>query len=157
MSAKKKAVSDMVGAIILIAIVIIGFAGIVYPLLLRYQSSAQGALKSSQEQSLQAEVLITPVYSYSSQSKGHTYFYVYLYNYGKVAFTPSYFIVSMLNAGTYEITSFSMVNAQTGSAVSSIQPGAVVEVEFSIPYSSAVPSTFNLTAVGNGISITWSV
>ena len=153
----KKAVSDMVGAIILIAIVIIGFAGIVYPLILRFQSASQGALKYSQEQSLQAEVLITPVYSYSSQSKGHTYFYVYLYNYGKVAFTPSYFVVSMLNAGTYEVTNFSMVNAQTGSAVSSIQPGAVAEVEFAINYSGPVPSAYNLTAIGNGMSLTWSL
>ena len=153
----KNAVSDVVGAVILIAIVIAGFAGIVYPLLLRYQSSALGALKSSQQEALQSEVLITPVYSYTAQGNGYTRFYVYLYNYGKVAFTPDEFVVSLLNSGTYEVTSFSLFNAQTGSALGSIPPGTVVEVEFSIQYSNAVPSTYNITAVSNGMSLTWSV
>ena len=153
----KRAVSDMVGAIIMIAIVIVGFAGIVYPFLLRYQSSAQGALKASQQEALQSETMMTPVYSYTEQSNGTTYFYVYLYNYGRVSFTPQYFIVSMLNAGLYEITNFSIINAQSGYKLTSIPPGAVVEVEFSIPYSKAVPSAYNLTAVGDGISLTWCV
>ncbi|MGC8593143.1 MAG: hypothetical protein ACP5LF_02495, partial [Nitrososphaeria archaeon] len=85
------------------------------------------------------------------------YFYVYLYNYGKVPFKPQSFIVSMGKAGLYEITNFYLINAQNGSSLASVPSGTVVEVEFSVNYSGAVPSFYNLTAVGNGMSLTWSV
>jgi len=152
-----KAVSDVLASVILIAIVIAGFAGIVYPMLLRYAHSSQSQLEQNQKSLIQSEALITPVYSYEKQSNGQTAFYVYLYNYGRVSFSPQEFIVSMPNAGTYVVTSFNMYNAQTGSSVSSIQPGIVVKVVFSIQYSDAVPSTINLTALGNGMSFSWEV
>jgi hypothetical protein len=84
-------------------------------------------------------------------------FYVYFYNYGKYAFTPSEFIVYMPNEGQYTVTSFSLTDAQSGSPVSGFNPSTVMEVTFSIPYSNAVSSYYNITAVGNGMTLSWKI
>lgn len=152
-----KAVSDVVASVILIMIVVVAFFGIVWPLYLRYQLASQSAVQGSQRQALASETLITPVYQYATQSNGQTVFYVYLYNYGKTAFTPTQLIVSLPSGNVYSITGFSMYNAQSGESVSSIPPSTVVEVVFSVSYSGAVPSCYNLTAVGSGISLTWEL
>ncbi len=152
-----KAVSDVVASVMLIMVVVVAFFGIVWPLYLRYQSASQSAVQGSQKEMLASETLITPVYQYARQSNGQTVFYVYLYNYGKTTFTPSQLILSLPSGNVYSITGFSMFNAQSGSAVSSMAPSTVTEVVFSVSYSGAVPSYYNLTAIGNGISLTWQL
>ncbi|MGC8569449.1 MAG: hypothetical protein ACP5LW_05540 [Nitrososphaeria archaeon] len=141
----------------MIAVVIAGFALLVYPLLLRYQSASQAQLRASQEMALQAETLISPVYSYATQRGGQTLILVYLYNYGKVPFAPQEFIVAFPGGGVYQSSGFTIVNAADGQELSEIPPGAVAEVEISIPYSGPIPSAYNVTAVGNGMSFTWSL
>ncbi|MDG6931793.1 MAG: hypothetical protein JRN26_01780 [Nitrososphaerota archaeon] len=153
----RKAVSDVVAAVILIMIVVTVFGGIVYPLLVHYQSFSDSLVSSQQKQSMQSQVLLTPVYSYEAQSGSQTEFYLYFYNYGKYPFTPSEFIVSMPNAGEYAITSFSLTNPQSGSSVSGFNPSTVTEVTFSMPYTNAVSSYYNITAVGNGMTLSWQI
>lgn len=153
---KRKAVSDIIASVILIAIVVVAFAGIVYPLLIRYQRASTSLFLSQQKKTIEAETLISPVYSYVTQSGSQTTFYLYFYNYGKYAFTPNEFIVQMPNVGTFTVTSFSMLSP-SGTSVSTMAPGTVTEVVFSIQYSNAVPSAYNVTAVGNGFTISWEI
>ncbi len=66
----KKTVSDIIAAVILVAIVLVVFAGIVYPLVLHYQSSANSALTTQEKQSVESQILVAPVYSYEARQTG---------------------------------------------------------------------------------------
>ena len=127
---KKKAVSDVLGAIILIVIVIAGFSFLVYPLLIREYSASQGALKQNQQAQVSASTMIQLVYYTVSQNSQGTQITLYLYNYGQYAFTPNTVIVNMPTAGSWTITSFTMQDVSTGNAVSQISPNENVELSF---------------------------
>lgn len=140
---KERAVSDVVAAVILIMIVVAIFGGIVYPLLMRYQSSSSSVLSAQQKAEVQAQALISPIYSYASSSQT----YVYFYNYGRAAFTPSEFIV---NGQT--INSFILIDQQNNSQVFEFVPGAVTELEIPGTYT----SPFNISVIGNGATLSWT-
>ncbi len=144
LSMKRKAVSDIVGAVILIMIVVVIFGGIVYPLLTRYQSSSSNVLSSQQKAEVQSQVLVSPIYATTSGSTT----YVYFYNYGKTLFTPSEFII---NGQT--INAFTLIDQQNGSPVSTVVPGTVTEVELPGVFN----SPFNISVVGNGVTLSWEV
>ena len=134
--------SDVIAAVILIMIVVAIFGGLVYPLLIRYQLYSSSALSAQQKAEIQAQVLISPIYSYNSSSQT----YIYFYNYGKVPFTPSEIIVNG------QPVSFTLIDQQNGSRVSELVPGTVTELEINKPYA----SPFNISAIGNGITLSWT-
>jgi len=154
---KKKAVSDVLGAIILIVIVIAGFSFLVYPLLIREYSASQGALKQNQQAQVSASTMVQLVYYTVSQNSQGTQITLYLYNYGQYAFTPSTIVVNMPTAGTWTITSFTMQDVSTGASVSQISPNENVELSFTIPYKGSVPSLFNVSVIGNNQVFTWEI
>jgi flagellin-like protein len=154
---KKKAVSDVLGAIILIVIVIAGFSFLVYPLLLREYSASQGALKQNQQAQVSASTMIQLVYYTVSQNSQGTQITLYLYNYGQYAFTPNTILVNMPTAGSWTITSFTMQDVSTGNAVSQISPNENVELSFTVPYTGSIPSLFNVSVIGNNQVFTWEI
>jgi len=154
---KKKAVSDVLGVIILIVIVIAGFSFLVYPLLIREYSASQGALKQNQQAQVSASTMIQLVYYTVSQNGQGTQVTLYLYNYGQYAFTPNTIVVNMPTAGTWTITSFTMQDVSTGNAVSQISPNENVELSFTVPYTGSIPSFFNVSVIGNNQVFTWEI
>jgi len=154
---KKKAVSDVLGAIILIVIVIAGFSFLVYPLLIREYSASQGALKQNQQAQVSASTMIQLVYYTVSQNSQGTQITLYLYNYGQYAFTPNTVIVNMPTAGSWTITSFTMQDVSTGNAVFRISPNENVELSFTVPYTGSIPSLFNVSVIGNNQVFTWEI
>jgi flagellin-like protein len=154
---KRKAVSDVLGAIILIVIVIAGFSFLVYPLLVREYSASQGAQIQNQQAQESASTMVQLVYYTVSQNSQATQITLYLYNYGQYAFTPNTVIVNMPTAGTWTLTSFSMNDLNTGNTVSQISPNENVELSFSVPYTSSVPSLFNVSVIGNNQVFTWQI
>ena len=139
---RERAVSDVVAAVILILIVVAIFGGVVSPLLMRYQSSSSSVLSAQQKAELEAGVLISPIYAYSTSSNT----YVYFYNYGKVPFTPAKVFVNG------QAVSFTLIDQQSGVTVSSFEPNTVTELEISGAYT----SPFNISVVGNGITLSWT-
>ena len=154
---KKKAVSDVLGAIILIVIVIAGFSFLVYPLLLREYSASQGALKQNQQAQVSASTMVQLVYYTVSQNSQGTQITLYLYNYGQYSFTPNTIVVNMPTAGTWTLTSFSMQDVSTGASVSQISPNENVELSFTVPYTGSVPSLFNVSVIGSNQVFTWEI
>lgn len=154
---KKKAVSDVLGAIILIVIVIAGFSFLVYPLLVREYSASQGALKQNQQAQVSASTMIQLVYYTVSQNSQGTQITLYLYNYGQYAFAPSMIVINMPTAGSWTITSFTMQDVNTGNAVSQISPGENVELSFTVPYVGSIPTLFNVSVIGNNQVFTWEI
>jgi len=140
---KERAVSDVVAAVILIMIVVAIFGGIVYPLLLRYQSASSSVLSTQEKAEVQAGVLISPIYLYTSSSQT----FVYFYNYGKTAFTPTEVFVNG------QSVSFTLINQQSGAQVSALEPNSVTELEISGAYA----SPFNISVIGNGVTLSWTV
>jgi len=153
----KKAISDVLGAIILIVIVIAGFSFLVYPLLIREYSASQGALKQNQQAQANASTMIQLVYYTVSQNSQGTQITLYLYNYGQYAFTPNTIVVNMPTAGSWTITSFTMNDVSTGASVSQISPNENVELSFTVPYTGSVPSLFNASVIGNNQVFTWEI
>ncbi|PSN82123.1 hypothetical protein B9Q01_08940 [Candidatus Marsarchaeota G1 archaeon OSP_D] len=154
---KRKAVSDVLGAIILIVIVIAGFSFLVYPLLVREYSASQGALRENQQAQVSASTMIQLVYYTVSQNSQGTQITLYLYNYGQYAFTPNAIVVNMPTAGSWTITSFTMQDVSTGNAVSQISPNENVELSFTVPYTGSIPSLFNVSVIGNNQVFTWQI
>ena len=154
---KKKAVSDVLGAIILIVIVIAGFSFLVYPLLIREYSASQGALKQNQQAQVSASTMVQLVYYTVSQNGQGTQVTLYLYNYGQYAFTPNTIVVNMPTAGSWTITSFTMQDVSTRNAVSQISPNENVELSFTVPYTGSIPSLFNVSVIGNNQVFTWEI
>jgi hypothetical protein len=152
---KSKAVSDMVGAIILIVIVIAGFSFLVYPLLQREYSASQLAGVQSQKQAQSASTMVQLVYYTVSQNGQETQIQLYVYNYGQFSFTPSMIVIDM--PPTYTVTSFTLTDVSTNQQVSSISPNENVEISFSVPYTGSVPSLFNVSVIGGNQVFTWSV
>ncbi len=136
----------MVGAMILIVIVIGGFSFLVYPLLAREYSTSQ--LSNTQKQAESAMTMLQLIYYNLNGQKVQ----LYIYNYGQYAFRPSEIIISLPTAGTYTVTNFSM---NSGPPV--IGPGETVELSFSVPYTGSMPSSFNVSVIGNGTAFTWNV
>jgi len=154
---KRKAVSDVLGAIILIVIVIAGFSFLVYPLLVREYSASQGAQIQNQQAQESASTMVQLVYYTVSQNSQGTQITLYLYNYGQYAFMPNTVIVNMPTAGTWTLTSFTMNDVNTGNAVSQISPNENVELSFSVPYTGSVPSLFNVSVIGSNQVFTWQI
>jgi len=154
---KRKAVSDVLGAIILIVIVIAGFSFLVYPLLVREYSASQGAQIQNQQAQESASTMVQLVYYTVSQNSQATQITLYLYNYGQYAFMPNTAIVNIPTAGTWTLTSFTMNDVNTGNAVSQISPNENVELSFSVPYTGSVPSLFNVSVIGNNQVFTWQI
>jgi len=153
----RKAVSDVLGAILLIVIVIAGFSFLVYPLLVREYSASQGALKQNQQAQVSASTMIQLVYYTVSQNGQGTQVTLYLYNYGQYAFAPNTIVVDMPTAGSWTITSFTMQDVSTGNAVSQISPNENVELSFTVPYTGSIPSLFNVSVIGNNQVFTWEI
>ena len=153
----KKAVSDVLGAIILIVIVIAGFSFLVYPLLIREYSASQGALKQNQQAQVSASTMVQLVYYTVSQNGQGTQVTLFLYNYGQYAFTPNTIVVNMPTAGVWTLTSFAMQDVSTGNAVSQISPNENVELSFTVPYTGSVPSLFNVSVIGSNQVFTWEI
>ena len=153
----KKAISDVLGAIILIVIVIAGFSFLVYPLLIREYSASQGALKQNQQAQVSASTMIQLVYYTVSQNSQGTQITLYLYNYGQYPFTPKTIVANMPTAGSWTITSFTMQDVSTGASVSQISPDENVELSFTVPYTGSVPSLFNVSVIGNNQVFTWEI
>jgi len=154
---KKKAVSDVLGAIILIVVVIVGFSFLVYPLLVREYSASQGALKQNQQAQISASTMIQLVYYTVSQNSQGTQVTLYLYNYGQYPFAPNTIVVNMPTAGSWTITSFTMQDVSTGASVSQISPGENVELSFAVPYVGSIPTLFNVSVIGNNQVFTWEI
>jgi len=153
----KKAVSDVLGAIILIVIVIAGFSFLVYPLLIREYSASQGALKQNQQARVSASTMVQLVYYTVSQNSQGTQITLYLYNYGQYPFAPKTIVANMPTAGTWTLTSFTMQDVSTGNAVSQISPNENVELSFTVPYTGSVPSLFNVSVIGSNQVFTWEI
>ena len=153
----KKAVSDVLGAIILIVIVIAGFSFLVYPLLLREYSASQGALKQNQQAQVSASTMVQLVYYTVSQNGQGTQITLYLYNYGQYPFAPSMIVINMPTAGVWTLTSFTMQDVSTGNAVSQISPGENVELSFTVPYVGSIPTLFNVSVIGSNQVFTWEI
>ncbi len=79
---RRKAVSEMLAALILIVIVIAGFSVLVYPQLQRYVTTSQQLGK--QAEGTNAGVQISLVYAYAAQSGSTTSVTAYLDSYGIV-------------------------------------------------------------------------
>ena len=154
---KKKAVSDVLGAIILIVIVIAGFSFLVYPLLVREYSASKGAQIQNQQAQVSASTMVQLVYYTVSQNSQGTQVTLYLYNYGQYAFAPNTVIVNMPTAGVWTLTSFTMQDVSTGNAVSQISPGENVELSFTVPYVGSIPTLFNVSVIGNNQAFTWEI
>ena len=149
---RRKAVSEMLAALILIVIVIAGFSVLVYPQLQRYITTSQQLGK----QAGGAGVQISLVYAYAAQSGSTTSVTAYLDSYGTSPFTPSSLIVDIPGTGAFTVASFT-ITYNGGNLETAIAPGQTVELQFSIPYTGAMPSAYYITAVGNsGLSLTWT-
>ena len=144
----------MLAALILIVIVIAGFSVLVYPQLQRYITTSQQLGKGSQTEGTNAGIQISLVYAYAAQSGSATSVTAYLDSYGTSPFTPSSLIVDIPGTGVYMVASFSIM--YSGNPETTIAPGQTVELQFSIPYTGAMPSAYYITAVGNGLSLTWT-
>jgi len=153
----RKAVSDVLGAILLIVIVIAGFPFLFSPLLVREYSASHGALKQNQQAQVSASTMIQLVYYTVSQNGQGTQVTLYLYNYGQYAFAPNTIVVDMPTAGSWTITSFTMQDVSTGNAVSQISPNENVELSFTVPYTGSIPSLFNVSVIGNNQVFTWEI
>ncbi len=151
---KRKAVSEMLAALILIVIVIAGFSILVYPQLQRYITTSQQLGKGSQTEGTNAGVGISLVYAYATQSGSATSVTAYLDSYGTSPFTPSSLTVDIPSVGVYTVSSFMIM--YSSNPETTIAPGQTVELQFSIPYTGAIPSAYYITAVGNGLSLTWT-
>ncbi|MDG7041199.1 MAG: hypothetical protein JRN32_03260 [Nitrososphaerota archaeon] len=152
---KRKAVSEMLAALILIMIVVAGFSVLVYPQLQRYIITSQQLGHGSQTEGTNAGVQISLVYAYDAQSGPTTSVTAYLDSYGTSSFTPSSLIVDIPGTGTYTVASFTIM--YSGNPEATIAPGQTAELQFSIPYTGAMPSAYYITAVGNsGLSLTWT-
>ncbi|MDG6929842.1 MAG: hypothetical protein JRN10_01140 [Nitrososphaerota archaeon] len=152
---RRKAVSEMLAALILIMIVVAGFSVLVYPQLQRYIITSQQLGHGSQTEGTNARVQISLVYAYAAQSGSATSVTTYLDSYGTSPFTPSSLIVDIPGTGTYTVASFTIM--YSGNPETTIVPGQTVELQFSIPYTGAMPSAYYITAVGNsGLSLTWT-
>ena len=145
----------MLAALILIVIVIAGFSILVYPQLQRYITTSQQLGKGSQTAGTNAGVGISLVYAYAAQSGSTTSVAAYLDSYGTSPFTPSSLIVDIPGAGAYTVSSFT-ITYNGGNLETTIAPGQTVELQFSIPYTGAMPSAYYITAAGNGLSLTWT-
>ena len=151
---KRKAVSEMLAALILIMIVVVGFSGFVYPQLQRYITTSSQLGNSTQTQAKNAGVQISLVYAYAAQSGSTTTITAYLDSYGVSSFTPASFIVDVPGGGIYAVTSFTLT--YNGNSETTIQAGQTVQLQLAIPYSGAMPSAYYITAIGNGLSVTWT-
>ncbi|MEM4066260.1 MAG: hypothetical protein QXV17_05300 [Candidatus Micrarchaeaceae archaeon] len=149
---KRRAVSEMLAAIILIIIVVSGFSILVYPTLQRFIQVSRQQGSNSQNQATNAGIQITLVYAYATQSGSTTTVTLYLDSYGVSPFTPSSLIVA-LGSNTYTVNYFTIT--YNGALETTIQPGQNVVLQFSIPYSGAMPSTYEITAIGSGATETW--
>ena len=152
---KRKAVSEMLAALILIMIVVAGFSILVYPQLQHYITTSQQLGKGSQAEGTNAGVGISLVYAYAAQSGPTTSVTAYLDSYGTSPFTPLSLIVDIPGTGTYAVSSFTIAY-NGGNTETTIAPGQTVELQFSIPYTGAMPSAYYITAVGSGLSLTWT-
>ena len=154
---RRKAVSEMLAALILIVIVIAGFSILVYPQLQRYITTSQQLGKQAGAGGTNAEVQISLVYAYAVQSGSTTSVAAYLDSYGTSPFTPSSLIVDIPGVGVYTVSSFTITYTNGGNLEITIAPGQTVKLQFSIPYTGAMPSAYYITAVGNnGLSLTWT-
>lgn len=146
----------MLSAIILIAIVSFTFTFAIYPIYQRYTSAAAGAGRAVGDSGEAAQVGISLTYATAVQASGSTLITLYVYSYGSSPFTPSGFIVEVPGAGTYHVPASRASITVGGNQASTIPPRSAATISFTIPYSGAMPSTYRITAVGGGISITWT-
>ena len=144
----------MLAALILIIIVVAGFSVLVYPQLQRYIITSQQLGKGSQTEGTNAGVGISLVYAYATQGSSSTSIIAYLDSYGTSPFTPSSLIVDIPGVGVYAVASFTIM--YSSNPETTIAPSQTVELQFSIPYTGAMPSAYYITAVGNGLSLTWT-
>ena len=145
----------MLAALILIMIVVAGFSILVYPQLQRYITTSQQLGNGSQTEGTNAGVQISLVYAYAAQSGSVTSVTAYLDSYGTSSFTPSSLIVDVPGAGAFTVASFT-ITYNGGNTETTIAPGQTVELQFSISYTGAMPSAYYITAVGGGLSLTWT-
>jgi archaellum component FlaF (FlaF/FlaG flagellin family) len=149
----------MLAAVVLIAIILVAFAGIVWPAYQRYVNISNNQGKVIYETAAQAGLQTSEVYESASESNGVLAVTVFVYNYGAVVFTPSQFVLFIPGSGSFTVNSFTMVDSVTGAPVSVISPDTTVAISFSVSYSGAVPSSFSVTAFGTvdgaGVLVTW--
>ncbi len=147
----------MLAAVILIGIVIVGFVAIALPGYYRF-ISVSGSANSQISSEIQAAGIQTSlVYANDyTDSNGNLYIDVYIYNYGTAPFTPTQFTVYIPSTGTTYTASL-VGMTYNGNPVSSIAPGQTEEIELVIySFNGVVPSVYSVTAIGNGIAITWN-
>ena len=146
----------MLAALILIVIVVAGFSVLVYPQLQRYITASQQLGHGSQTEGTNAGVEISLVYAYATQSGSSTTITAYLDSYGVSSFTPTSLIVDVPGGGIYTVTSFTI--AYNGNSEITVQPGQTVQLQLSIPYAGTMPSSYYITAAGNGeLVLSWTV
>jgi archaellum component FlaG (FlaF/FlaG flagellin family) len=146
----------MLAALILIAIVLAAFAFAVYPLYLRYSSTAASVSGAVQRSGQSAGVGISLTYATAQQVSGGTQITLYVYSYGSAPFAPEEFEVYVPGAGTYTVPAASATMTVNGARVGTIPPGAAATISFVIPYTGPVPTDFTVTAIGSGTAVVLS-
>ncbi|WP_174448699.1 hypothetical protein [Conexivisphaera calida] len=149
-----RAVSEMLAALILIAIVLAAFAFAVYPLYLRYTSTAGSTSGAVQKSGQAAQVGISLTYSTAQAVSGGTQIMLYVYSYGSAPFTPTAIQVYVPGSGTYTAASWTIT--VNGQAVSTIPSGAAATIEFTVPYTGPVPTDYTVTLIGSGTAVVLS-
>ena|GEM_PF-1191452 len=150
---RRRAVSEMLSAIILIAIVMVVFAAAVYPLYLRYQVASQSAASAVSRSALTAGVGISLTYWTATPVSGGTRVVLYLYSYGTSPFTPSE-VVTYVAGKAYELGSGQFQLSVNGNAAGTIPPDSPAVLTYTVPYTGAWPSSFSVTLIGSGTAIT---
>ena len=150
---RRRAVSEMLSAIILIAIVMVVFAAAVYPLYLRYQAVSQSAASAVSRSAQSAGVGISLTYWTATPVSGGTQVTLYLYSYGTSPFTPSE-VVTYVAGNTYALGGGQFQLSVDGNAASTIPPDSPAVLTYTVPYTGAWPSSFSVTLIGSGTAIT---
>ncbi|BBE42047.1 hypothetical protein [Conexivisphaera calida] len=151
-----RALSEMLAALILMAIVIAAFAFAVYPMYLRYSSVASAASSSVQGSGRAAQVGISLTYSTAQAVSGGTRITLYVYSYGSAPFTPTAIQVYIPGSGTYTLPASSAAITVDGRTAGTIPPGSAAAIAFTIPYTGPVPSEYTVTMMGSGTAIVLS-
>ena len=143
----------MLSAIILIAIVLVVFAAVVYPLYLRYQTVSQSAAGAVSQTAQSAGVGISLTYWTATPVSGGTQVTLYLYSYGTSQFSPTE-VVTYVSGKAYALGGGQFQLTVNGNAASAIPPGQPAVLTYTVPYTGAWPSSFSVTLIGSGTAIT---
>jgi len=143
----------MLSAIILIAIVMVVFAAVVYPLYLRYQSTSQSAAGAVSRSAQSTGVGISLTYWTATPVSGGTQVTLYLYSYGTSQFSPTE-VVTYVSGNTYTLGGGQFQLTVNGGTAGAIPPGTPAVLTYTVPYTGAWPSSFSVTLIGSGTAVT---